>query len=1056
MSDSVTYDPFAGGEIELSFETTDVQRELWLATQMSVDANCSYNLTVLLEFPEEIDDLRFRSAMEQTANRHSSFRTTFSKDGEYFHIASEARIQLEVFEAATDDLLKAQIDLEATTPFDLLQGPLWRASILKFKSHSSVLITSHHIIADGWSTGIWLEDLAGHYAGSGVPGSAEPTQFQDLVRWLKSAEVVEQVQTDLAFWQDRFAKHETSVSLPSPNERQLRHDFRCGFIKHEISAELLARLAAYARSQKVTLSTLLTTAFSTYLSNISGKRDVVVGIPAAAQLDAGMLDLIGHCVNTLPFLAIIDNDLSFEAILEGTKKDLLDAYDHQKVTFGTLLKSTPALRERLATALVPIVFNVESSEFELSFGEVKPAISFLPRQFDNFDAMFNCAVHGDGLTIEVHYNLTLFDAVTMQARLQEFSNFLASVTEPERDNSVSVKQINSLSADQQAILAHFNDTARDFGPFTSLIAMIDAQSARAPEATAFIYNDTSLTYQSLDTKSRQVAAALQRRDIQPGDIIAVAIPRSLEMVVALLGIIKAGAAYLPVDTDLPINRVKYILDDADTRAIIVSEKRETPGLNAANVLMIEQALSEPVELFSTAYPSMNDLAYVIYTSGSTGNPKGVKVNHGSLWNLLKTLQQEPGFTQRDRFIGLTTLSFDISVLEIWLPLVLGGSSVIVDRRDSQDGRAISRIIEKNHVTVVQATPSSWNLILASDWQGGPGIKAIAGGEPVTPELVKKLTPLVDEFWNGYGPTEATVYTLFKRLRDDGSAISVGKPVANSRFYLLSATGCVLGPEVIGEMCIGGACLADGYLNRSELSDEKFRYHESCGETLYHTGDLGYVDAVSGELFCLGRMDDQVKLRGYRIELGEISSVFASRFGVDQAVALIIRQPGNDYLAILYRNQPDLTIDSVSAREAMRAYLPEYMLPAQILGIDEFVITPNGKIDKQAALKMAVNAQLASRSDSPVDEELSEIQDLVITVLRDKLGFPALSLYDNFFDAGGHSLLAMKAVMDLGELLEMELPVSLIFDFPLVNDFSAEVDALLRQELATSLSSSETP
>ena len=1051
MSDHVDYDPFAGGELALSHETTEAQKELWLAAQLGHDANCSYNLTVRLDFQVPIDAERLQSALERTAVRNSSLRMTFSKDGAYFHIAAEPAINMEVIDAGADltATIKRVIEAEADTPFDLASGPLWRCKLVTSGEQSTVFLTTHHIVADGWSTGLILEDMAAGYAATAVDSDAAPSQFEDYARWLDADEVQAQADKDLEYWQGRFVDHAASPSIPSHRERQSTHDFQCHFLSYALTPECLAQAQEYGKAHRVTQTNLLTTAFATYLSCLSGTQRVVLGIPTAGQLDAGMTDLVGHCVNTLPFLATIDASTSFTENLARNKSTLLDDFEHRKVTFGTLLKSTGDLREQLDGPLVPIVFNVEPAEFELSFDESRPRVLFLPRKYDNFDASFNCAVTKSGLTIEVHFNSTLYTPDEMRTRLEEFETFLLAITG--EFSGLPVASAPIMTTAHRELLDQFNETESHFGNFAGLPELVLRHATNDPEKVAFIFRDVELTYGELQEKSSAVARTLVAGGVGRGDLVAVALPRSLEMVITLLGVFKAGAGYLPVDSELPARRVAHIVTNAAVKVVVSSASVEhCTALSPVQPLLVEQIPEVEAADFECVECQPGQIAYVIYTSGSTGEPKGVEVSQGALWNLLNSLIARPGFSVSDRFIGLTTLSFDIAVLEIWLPLFLGASSVIVDKRDSQDGRAISRIVDEKGVTVVQATPSSWNLMLASNWQGNKRIKAIAGGEPLRPELVEQLLPIVGELWNGYGPTEATVYTMFKKIEGDESRISVGTPTANTQIHIIGETGSVLPPGTVGEICISGNCLALGYRNQPELTSDKFRYHENLEAIAYHTGDLGYFDAKSGEIYCCGRMDDQVKLRGYRIELGEISSIFARVFSVDQAITVVASDHGNDILALAYRKIDGQEIDERLAREELRALLPDYMVPVQYLGVDEFAVTPNGKVDKAAILSMLSQSKSSNEATSAVraaDENRSEMQELVIGVMKQTLRAANLSLQDNFFDIGGHSLLAMNTVIQLGDLLDIEIDLSLIFDYPVIGDFSNHVEALLIEDVS---------
>ncbi len=1038
MTDSVTYDPFAGSSIEKSLSATDVQQELWLAASMSDAANCAYNQTVRLAFQTPLDPVKLRHAMVQTARRHPILRSVFSRDGGYFSINAEPDIDLVVDEHSSSERMASR---EASTPFDLQTGPLWRARLSRTADGDVLYVTMHHIAVDGWSTGLVLSELAAFYDDEDREPQPVAT-FPDFVGWLRSEATSGQRTSDLSFWREQFADYERSPSLPTPRERVFGRDFECGFHRHIIDSAQYGRIREYARSTGVTLSAFLTTAFAAYLSSLDGRGDdIVLGVPAAGQLDSGMLDLVGHCVNTLPLRLPVDGDSSFHELLLASKGRLLDAFERQKVTFGLLLQQTPSLREASSGPLVPIVFNVESGVFKLSMAGEQPGIAFLPRRYENFDVMVNCAVADDHIELDVHYSTALYDEAGIASRFEEYAQFLDNVIASANDR---IADVDLLLPSQRELAASFVQPDRDFGPFEPITTRVAALALAAPEQPAFLYGDRILTYGELDEGSSRIASALRKRGIRTGDIVAVTIPRSLECMVALLGVLKCGAAYLPLDAELPEERIRYMIEDSGSKLVLTRDDRSAAIPAAVETLAFAATLSEESHQ-EYMHPAPGDRAYVIYTSGSTGAPKGVEVAHASLWNFLNTLVDAPGFTADDVFIGLTTLSFDISVLEVWLPLFLGARSVVVDRRDSQSGVAISRLIDRHGVTVVQATPSSWNLLLASDWSGGTGIKAISGGEPLVEQLVRQLAPRVRELWNAYGPTEATVWTMFKRIESQ-APITLGRPTANTGIHLLSASGVEVPPGVIGELCISGECLALGYLGQPALTAASFRYHERIGRRLYHSGDLAYLDPDLGEVICLGRLDDQVKLRGYRIELGEVSSTFARLFDVDQAIALVIREGPKEYLAIVYRVNSG-AVDTEDARKCMRSVLPEYMVPVAFVGRASLETTPNGKIDKRAAYAEVLRQQ-AGTAPAASSRELTELETLVLDIVREKLGDPTVAIDQSFFDVGGHSLIAMRVLLELGDLLECEVPVHLMFDNPVILDFAQALEAELLSAVET--------
>ncbi|WP_222538054.1 non-ribosomal peptide synthetase [Pedobacter polysacchareus] len=895
----VDFDPFEEKkEIEKIVFTNEPQKEIWLSCMIGeAAANLAYNESVSLDLEGAFQLDHFTAALQEVVDRHEALRATVSPNGETLIIYKTLPIALTVFDITQESdqklVLNGFIEQEMQLIFDLQEGPLLRLFVHQLsETHHFFTIVKHHIISDGWSTGVFLEDLSKIY-NSKVQGKAlalsPAPQISDYAAEMMAFEHSPEYQETLNYWLDLYRDHVPVLDLPTDFPRPALRTYKASRFDLHLSKEMVAQLKKMGATSGASLVNTLLSAFEVFLYLQTHQQELVVGLPAAGQAATEKFGLVGHCVNLLPLKTRIDPDVSFGSYLKNRKKAFFDAYDHQKFTFGQLVKALNIPRDPSRVPLVPVVFNIDMGmDNSVSFDQLSYELISNPRAYETFELFLNATSSKNGLTLEWTYNTQLFTAATMEQMARDFEKLLKEfVADPTK-----TIQAHSLANSEQwlAQLKQWNQTDVDFDSDANLLQLVEAAALKFHDQKAITFKKEKLTYQDLIDRVHQFASYLQDKGIKTGDIVAIASDRSIEMVIGLLAILKVGGVYLPLDPDFPHDRIVYMLEDSKAKMLLVSKAHQGKYESESEELVIEDlwpSLAHCPTKSWTVPLSGTDLAYILYTSGSTGKPKGVKIMHANLVNFLLSMQSLPGISPLDRLLAITTISFDIAGLELYLPLITGAELVLCDTESSRDGRLLLDLIREHQITIMQATPSTWRMMIASGWTSSINLKVLCGGEGLPKDLANALLLRCSSLWNMYGPTETTIWSTVKEITKDDELISIGRPIHNTSIYLVNETGQLVPPGNIGEILIGGAGLAAGYLNQPELTAEKFikdTFSGKAGSRLYKTGDLGKF-TEDGEIICLGRSDQQVKIRGHRIELGEIENCLSELKDVKQAVVL---------------------------------------------------------------------------------------------------------------------------------------------------------------------------
>ncbi len=1053
--------------------STPAQMELWLSAQTDTSANCAYNgsFTIHLTNAEE---QALAWALQELPNYHEALRGRFSNDGEHFIIDSQIILPITYHDLSAlscQDQQKALQQIEESdsqTPYSLEKGPLFRASISCLGSGNfAVLMAAHHAVCDGWSLDVLLSDFAKLYSAfirKSSPPALPEHQFSDFVGLCQSLPYLSQIENSRAFWGQKLNPLPPNLSLPYDGRRPAMRSYNAHHLLYTVDSPKMLAAKNLALELGVSFFSVQFSALATLIHRISGETNFVIGVPVASQPDVGMETAVGHLVNMLPIRCCIQPDYSFASICRENNSAILDAREHAAISFGEIVTELGVPRDPARVPLIAVTFThvhkyapgkvvFEGSEFSYSSNF---------RAFETFELSLVMIESHDGLEFRAHINADLYSRDWLQWRLHELDNLLQSGC---NSPQMAISQLGLLPESELKVIGkELNCNNRDYPQDIPVTRLFEEQAQRRARFTAITQGNESISYQELDARSNQLAHALRRINVQRGELVGLCLERTIDMVIAVLGVLKTGAAYIPLDPKFPAERLAFMVEDSGlSRVISKTWLAKNHGCCSENTFNLDTEVdslaresTDPITLDEhSAQP--NDPAYVIYTSGSTGRPKGVCVPHRAAVNFLCSMRSQPGMEVTDRLLAVTTLSFDIALLELMLPLTIGAQIVLANQDEVIDGEALRRLIEKYQITYMQATPATWRLLVESGWKGSAGFKALCGGEALSPELAAALLKRVDELWNMYGPTETTVWSTIERVINLEQGISIGKPIANTSVWILDSDRRLCPIGVPGEIFIGGDGVALGYLNRPELTLEKFisippalsKMETKDGSRLYKTGDLGRW-RVDGRLECLGRTDFQVKIRGFRIELGEIESVLASYPDIKQAVVVARGNdanqsnsnvsnnnlgdtrliayvlPNEDISDSVINNKNANRADEIALRAHLKRSLPDYMIPTNIVRLESFPLTPNGKVDRNA-LPEPENAPVLTEYVEPRDER----EKLLAIVWQKVLNLSRVGAHDNFFELGGQSILAARVVAKLKRDYNIQIPIRNLFAAPTI-------------------------
>ncbi len=1020
---------------------TDAQLEIWLATCLGDEASCAFNVSTSLYLKGPLNVDLLRRAMNQVCNRHEALRTTIIKNGEYQRIADNLQIEVPFIDLSIHQADKRDAEIhtfkknEVEEPFDLVKGPLFRARIIKMDQEKHLVIfTAHHIICDGWSLEIILQDLSACHSSlmdTASVGLQNTFQFSEFTQWLRDEQNKSSVTDTESFWLEQFSENVPTLELPTDRPRPPVKTYSCRQQSMTIQSTQYRELDRLAKENGCTTFSLLLAAYYILLQRLSGQEDIVVGLAAGGQSSIGNKKLIGHCVNLLPIRNHINPGQKVSDYLALVRNLLCDAFEHQHYSFGSLIKKLNLPRDLSRIPLISTIITYETSAKGIQFEGLDSTIKPNLRNFCNFDLEFYLKEVNNEIILRFDYNTDLFDDLTIRRWLAYYQCVLKSIVANPNDQIANLSVLEEHERNQ--IVVEWNNTKSDYPQTKCLHHLFEEQVENTPNERAVVFEGKHLTYAQLNKQANQVAHYLQKHGVGPGVTVGLCVDRSCEMIVGLLGILKAGGAYVPLDPSYPQERLAFILGDAEIMVLVTqaSLRDQLPDLTAHIVCLdIEwEVMAQESHANLPVAPTADSLAYVIYTSGSTGKPKGVEIPHSALLNFLEAMRKELGLTAHDRMLAVTTIAFDIAGLEIFGPLIVGGQVHLVNREDAMDGRRLMEQIQGSKATVMQATPASWRMLVEAGWEGTPDLTVLCGGAELSRGLADLLLLRGRALWNLYGPTETTIWSAMHRVEAGQLPIPIGRPIVNTQLYVLNDYQQVQPIGVAGELYIGGKGLARGYRGRPDLTKEKFiqnPFSASQGARLYRTGD--WVKRLpDGNIEFLGRVDHQVKLRGFRIELGEIEAVLGCHSAVQECVVVAPTDDAGEMTHLVVYVVPTSKSLEKPRHQEFRKFLgktlPEYMIPSEFVWLDALPLTPNGKVDRE---KLPAKEQSLSEAAETYIAPRNSLERQVAIIWQDVLGKHPIGVTDNFFDLGGESLLAVRLARALERALQTKISISMIF------------------------------
>ncbi|HEX7318160.1 MAG TPA: amino acid adenylation domain-containing protein, partial [Pyrinomonadaceae bacterium] len=1047
-----------GVGVPLSF----AQQRLWFLDQLEPGGSI-YNIPTAVRLSGRLDEAALARALSEVVRRHEVLRTTFMDEGgspvQFVNEAAPVSLPLTDLTAlvAVDQENEAHriFNEETRRPFDLTSGPLLRARLVKLGEREHVLvIVAHHIVTDGWSTAILVREATALYdafsSGHPSPLAELPIQYADFAAWQRKRLTGELLDAKLSYWKQHLAGAPPVLELPTDRPRPAVQSRRGAIERFALDAGLSRALKALSRAEGTTLFMTLLAGFKVLLSRYSGQEEVVVGTPIAGREQLETEGLVGFFINALALRTDLSGDPTFRGLLGRVREVTLGAYAHQEVPFDLVVEELQPERSLSRSPIFQVIFALqnmprESIELpELQLSSLEPEMGAV-----EFDINFVMSEADDRINGRVEYSTDLFDAQTISRLLAHFELLLAAVvSDPEQ----RISTLPLLTEDERhTSLVEWNNTQVDYGGPRCLHQLFKEQAARTPEAVALAYEGEQLTYGELNERADSLARLLSMKGVGPDVVVGLLMERSVEMVVSILAVLKAGGAYLPLDPLYPAERLRFMVEDASVSLLLTHEHlRHSLPEQGAGVVFVSRGcadiaqVDDEVDDKADVEASPDNIAYVIYTSGSTGRPKGVMVSHRSISNRLLWALEACPLTADDRVLQKTPFTFDASVWEIFVPLLSGARLVVARPEGHRDSAYLVETVINEQITVLQLVPSMLRVFLQEPRaeECGSLRHVFCGGEELRAEDRDAFYErLCARLHNLYGPTEASIdATHWECEPGVVGTVPVGRPIANVRVYVLDSHQRPVPVGAPGELHIGGAGLARGYLNRPALTAEKFipdPFGVEPGARLYKTGDLARY-RPDGRIEYMGRADQQVKVRGFRIELGEIEAALCAHDAVRQALVATQDSPNGDRRLVAYAvcNEGE-QLSGGELRAHLQGRLPEYMVPASFVLLDEMPALPNGKIDRRALSLMHIaGTSTATEYVAP----RTPVEEMLCALWAELLGVERVGTGDNFFELGGHSLLATRAISRIRESFEVSVALRPLFESPTVAGWAAVIES----------------
>jgi amino acid adenylation domain-containing protein len=1024
------------------------QQRLWLIDQLR-PGNTAYNIPFAVRLSGNLDAKTLYKSFNEIVSRHEVLRTSFPfGDGEpSLKISSVADVRLEFVDLINTDeseqrqQVREVVESEAGRDFDLSNGPLIRAKLIRVAEAEHVLVVSmHHIVSDGWSMEVIIREFFQLYEafsqGQESPLPELDIQYADYAVWQRTWLQGGVLENQLQYWKEKL-DGVTVLEMPTDRPRPAIASYHGASEKFSLSRELSAELRQMSRREGVTLFMSLLAGFQVVLSRHSGQLDIAVGTPIAGRNQRETEGLIGFFVNTLVMRVDVGGSPTVSELLTRVRETALGAYMHQDMPFDKIVEELRPERSLSHQPLFQVIFMMQNVPRETSsIRGISMKNEPMELRSAKFELELSIVEAGGEIQCALDYATELYDGWRIRRLLGHLEQVLKGMTEDGNRRVMALQLMTE--AEWQEVVFDWNQTATDYPRDRCVRQLFEQQVELMPDAVAVVHEAGRLSYHELNRRANQLAHYLRKFGVGAEVKVGLCMERSQEMIVGLLAVMKAGGAYLPLDPVYPPERLSYMIEDAKVAVVVTrSALYKGNGAGGPRVLNLTaewEQISECAESEPEVEVSEEMSAYIIYTSGTTGLPKGVQISHGALTNFLNSMQLEPGFRAGDSLMAVTSLSFDIAGLELYLPLLTGGSIVLAGRQTRVDGGALAEALGRHRVNVMQATPTTWRMLIEAGWSGAPDLKILCGGEALSLDLAEELLPRGASVWNMYGPTETTIWSTLHRIEDADPGVPIGRPIANTQVYIVDEQLNLLPVGAPGELVIGGGGLARGYWNRPDVTAEKFIPHpfdETEGARLYRTGDLARYRR-EGVIECLGRLDHQVKLRGHRIELGEIEAALQEHPSIDQAVVIARQEEKGEKRLVAYLVAGE-ELNRSDLKEYLKKRLPDYMAPELIVQLEELPLTANGKIDRKALPRPEAGIKVQYAGPQ------TEMESILCGIWAEVLRVERVGVLDNFFDLGGNSLSAFRVISRLRRALDIEMPLLSLFETGTISEFAKRIE-----------------
>ncbi|MEI6411069.1 MAG: amino acid adenylation domain-containing protein [Bacteroidota bacterium] len=1039
------------------YALSNAQRRLWVIDQMSetAEAHAAYNMPAALRLRGDLDIAALERVFDLLFARHESLRTRFRDGRQVISPAAPYQLPQRDCRGMGAEAIKVLVEAHALRVFDLALDSLLQLELLQLEAGEYLfLFNMHHIISDGWSINVLVREMTTLYEaikqGVEQPLSVLPAlkiQYKDYAAWQNELLESESAEAMRAFWLNQLNKEDgmlPTLELPSDYARPANKTYNGATLKTVLPAEVLNGLNALCQAHGATLFMGLTALVKSLFYRYTGQEDILIGTPVAGRAHPDLHDQIGFYINTVVLRNRLRGEDSFETLLNAVKTNTLAAFEHEAYPFDRLVEDLDLPRDLSRSAVFDVMLALQNNEqSELRFGDVALSVEGATTGISKFDLTFDFVETAEGLLIALEYNTDLFKSDRIARMAEHLLTLLGSVL---HDPKAAIGALNLLpAAEKQQLLHDFNDTAAEYPKDKTIVQLFEEQVAKTPDQTAVVFGTRTLSYRELNEQSNQLAHYLRDMyNILPDDIVALQLERSEWMIIAIMGVLKSGAAYLPIGPDLPKARTVYLLQDSQAKLLLTDAfthesaqdlKTELPKLSIENISsdLIESSPKNNPDIIG----GPEHLAYIIYTSGSTGQPKGVMIEHRSLVNFVTFAVQVCGFESSDRVLQAAAYTFDTSVDEIFTSLVCGAALYVINKETLLSTSEFLAYLDQNQISILDQTPAILATLNKADLKYVKTI--ITGGDAADKSDVVHYSRK-HKYLNSYGPTECTIavstYLAEPDRLDEINSIPIGKPNANTEILILDENQQLVPVGIAGELCVSGVCLARGYLNNPELTAEKFRPHPfKTGELMYKTGDLARW-MPDGNIEFLGRKDFQLKIRGNRVETGEIEQALLSHEAVQTCTVVGLEFNGVKELAAYLVPKPEATLpDATILRSFLGNTLPDYMIPSYFVAMESLPMTSSGKIDSKA---LPAPDHSAMHSGKVYVAPRNALENQLVEIWQQVLGRDQIGVEDNFFSLGGHSLRAIRLSTEISKLTGQNIPLRMIFQYPTIAELSAKI------------------